>query len=63
MKAILNQQKKAIKTSEVKHLYAPQYETLSIENILRLAQQHREIYEFLPEGRDVPMLPRQVSIV
>ena len=40
MKDILSMRKKAIKVTEVKHLYVPQYESLSCAKILEYAENH-----------------------
>lgn len=61
MKAVMCRQKKAIKTGAVKYIFAPQYETLSIEKILEFASQYADVLQHLPEERDQHMLPRQVS--
>jgi hypothetical protein len=63
MKEVIAGRKKAIKTTDVKHLYAPQYETLSMEKILQFAFQldRARITNFMPDDKDIPFLPRQVS--
>ena len=61
MKALLMKKKKAIKTSVIKHLNVPQYSTLSVEKCLEFAFQFEQIVDYLPEERDLPLLPRQVS--
>ena len=37
MKAIMAKEKNAVKTSNIKYIYAPQYASLSIQNILDFA--------------------------
>ena len=59
IKDIMRGKKKAIKTSEVKYLYAPQYDSLSISKLLDFAAAYQAIEDYLPEARDIPMLPRQ----
>lgn len=61
MKLIVCMKKKALKTSEVKHLYAPQYSSLSIKELLQFVGQYGELEHYFPEAKDFPMLPRQVS--
>ena len=61
IKSIMCKQKRAIKTSAVKYMFAPQYDTLSIEKILAFSSQYAEVLNYLPEERDMHMLPRQVS--
>ena len=58
MKSLMSGQKKAIKTAEVKYLYAPQYSTLSLEKLLGFALQFQDLEVYLPEERDIPILPR-----
>ena len=53
--------RKAVKTGQIKHLYAPQYNSLSVDKILAFAWQFNEIHAYFPEKRDISMLPRQVS--
>ena len=59
MKALMSNKKKALKTTAVKHLYAPQYDTLSVGKLLDFAAAYPAIEEYLPEARDIPLLPRQ----
>ena len=59
MKALMSGKKRAIKTNDVRHLYAPQYDTLSISKILAFAADYPAVQEYLPEARDIPTLPRQ----
>jgi hypothetical protein len=60
LKQLLNMQKKAIKSDKVKVLYVPQYETLSIEEIMTWVLGHwPAIVQYLPDERDRHMLPRQ----
>ena len=61
MKSIMNMERKAIKKNAVKYIFAPQYDTLSIEKILEFANQYGEFVRHLPDPRDIHMLPRQVS--
>ena len=61
MKSIMNMERKAIKNNAVKYIFAPQYDTLSIEKILEFANQYAEFVKYLPDPRDIHMLPRQVS--
>ena len=59
MKALVAGKKKAIKTTAVRHLYAPQYDTLSVGKLLDFAAAYAAVEEYLPEARDIPLLPRQ----
>ena len=54
-------QKKALKNSEIKHCFAPQYESLSIKRLFEFCSLHPEVFEYFPEERDLPRLNRQVS--
>ena len=58
----MGMKKKAISNKEVKHLYAPQYPSLSIEKILEFANQFQELSHYMPDQCDIPLLPRQVSL-
>ena len=53
--------KKALRTEAVKVLYAPQYESLSIQKLMDFAAAYPAIEDYLPIAKDVPQLPRQVS--
>ena len=59
LKALISGKKRAIKTNDVRHLYAPQYDSLSISKILEFASAFPAVNEYLPEARDIPALPRQ----
>ena len=59
MKDILARKKRALKTAEVQYLYAPQYETLSIDKMLNFALQIEGTVDYFPPERDWPALPRQ----
>ena len=61
LKSILNKEKKAIKAGQIKYLYAPQYESLSIKKIIEFAVQFDGVIDHFPEPRDWASLPRQVS--
>ena len=58
MKDLITRKKKAIKTTDMKYLYVPQYESLSVQKILDFARTYPEIFEYLPDAKDVPALPR-----
>ena len=62
MKALLAGTKKALKTEAVKVLYAPQYESLAISKLLDFVAGYNAITDYLPDPRDMPSIPRQVSI-
>ena len=59
MKALMSRKKKALKTTDIKHLYAPQYDSLSVSKLLDFAAAYSAVEEHLPEPRDIPLLPRQ----
>ena len=61
MKALLAGTKKALKTEAVKVLYAPQYESLSIKQLLDFVAGYNAIVDYLPDAWDMPNIPRQVS--
>ena len=48
-----------IKNTCVKHIFAPQYENLSIEKVLEFAQEHAEVWDYLPARKDCYRLSRQ----
>ena len=49
----------SIKCDDVKVLYAPQYENLSIDRILEQARKAAHVNNYLPEDRDMHKVPRQ----
>ena len=59
MKALMGRKKRALKNSEVRHLSVPQYDTLSISKLLDFMAAYAAVEDFLPEARDISMLPRQ----
>lgn len=58
MKSIVAGDKKAVKVTEVQYLYAPQYSTLSIKEMLAFAQSNQRLPDYLPDPQDVQLLPR-----
>ena len=61
MKEVMAMKKKAIKSKDVQHIYAPQYETLTCAKIYEFVQHNAEVRAYFPVDKDVPALPRQVS--
>ncbi len=58
MKDILAGKKKALKVSEMKYLFVPQYESLSVKRILEFASSFPRVYEYFPIEKEVHSLPR-----
>ena len=50
--------KKKVKCDQVKIIFIPQYDKLTIETILDQAAFHPEVKDYLPDARDLPKLPR-----
>ena len=50
--------KKKVKCDQVKIIFIPQYDKLTIETILDQAAFHPEVKDYLPDERDLPKLPR-----
>ena len=48
----------SVKCEDVRYLYAPQYENLSIEKVLAAAKKNPAIEDYLPEDRDMHKVPR-----
>ena len=63
MKDLIAGIKRIMKVQEMKYLYVPQYETLSLGKILRFAQGYQGVFDFLPVEKDLLQLPRQVRII
>ena len=63
MKDLMARKRKAIKTSKIQTLNVPQYETLSIKKLLEFAADYHAIEVYFPEPREIPQLPRSVSVV
>lgn len=61
MKDIVAGKKRAVKNTDIVHIAAPQFSALSIEKILTHATRFQAIYAYLPDEKDIPALPRQVS--
>jgi hypothetical protein len=60
----INGQKSFIKSSSIKHLVVPQYESLSVQEILKWVRANHDtvIERYLPsEQKDIDRYPRQVS--
>ena len=61
MKMILSSKRKAIKNKDIRWLTVPQYEELTTGKILEFCAEYQGVGEYLPEPKDIPALPRQVS--
>ncbi len=48
-----------INNANVRHLAAPHYETLTIQKIGEYVQIHRGVYEYFPDIKEMPKIPRQ----
>ena len=61
MKEIMSMKKKALKSKDVKHIFAPHYETLTCAKIYQFVQDNAEARVYFPVDKDILSLPRQVS--
>ena len=54
-----------IKCDQVKVMFVPQYESLSLERILNQARKWQIVWDYLPDERDLHRLPRQwvISVI
>ena len=59
LKDLIMGKKSFIKCNQVKVMFCPQYESLSIERILERAREWKAIWNYLPDDRDLHRLPRQ----
>ena len=50
--------RKKVKCDQVKIIFIPQYDKLTIETILDQAAFYPEVKDYLPESRDLHKLPR-----
>ena len=48
----------SIKTDDIKVLYVPQYETLSVKLILEKINEHQRAPIYIPDERDIHKVPR-----
>ena len=48
-----------IKNEDIKVLYLPQYQSLTIESILAQGKKDAKVVQYLPEDRDMHKVPRQ----
>ena len=48
-----------IKNTEVKFIFAPQYEDLTVEKTLEFGQEHAQVWNYLPARKDCYRLSRQ----
>jgi len=49
---------KVVKCSEVKQIYCPQYEGLSIKTMQLEAAKYPEVAYYLPDAKELPKVPR-----
>ena len=47
-----------VKCSDVKVMFVPQFESLSVELMFQKAREWEKVWEYLPEERDLHRLPR-----
>lgn len=63
MKDIIANKKISIKADEMKYLYAPQYETITIAKIFQeINKTWPEVLKYMPDFRDQGKLPKQYVI-
>ena len=55
----MSRKKAYIHVDDVKTLHVPQYKNLSIEKILTFASTKPKVEKFLPDGIDLPKVPKQ----
>lgn len=48
-----------IKSQEVKHIFIPYYEGLTVENILQECGRNGDVRRYLPDGPDIQRVTRQ----
>ena len=48
-----------ISCTEFKHLYCPQYENISVKNMMQEAKKDPNIMQYLPDDQEIHLLPRQ----
>ena len=47
-----------MKCEDVKVIFVPYYETLSLKEVFKKAKAWEEVFEYLPDERDLHRLPR-----
>ena len=45
--------------SSVAHVHVPMYENLTLEQILAQLEAHPEVFEYLPDGKELRKVPRE----
>ena len=48
-----------VKMSRVAHVSVPHYENLTLEQIVAQLEGHPEVFEYLPDGKELQKVPRQ----
>jgi len=51
--------RKYLKSASIRHIQIPQYETLTLKEMLGFLQQHRQVLQYLPIAKEVVKLPKQ----
>ena len=62
MKDLLSKRRKAVKSADVQTINVPMYDSLSIKKMLDFAAAYNEVEDYFPDPREIPQLPRQVSV-
>ena len=59
LKALLSGEKKYIRCKDVEYVFVAQYDSLSVERMLRFADDYPGVFDYLPERKEIPKLPRK----
>lgn len=62
MKDLINGTKKFIKDDQVRHMYVPQYETLTVKEISGYIELYPEVRRYLPIQKELKTLPKQFLV-
>ena len=47
-----------IKSDNMQHLTVPQYDSLKVDNMIAIIEQHPEVYKFLPDRIEIKKVPK-----
>ena len=51
-----------IKSDAIQHLTVPQYDSLKVDNMIEIIEQHPEVYKYLPDRIEIKKIPKQYLV-
>ena len=59
LKDLMSRKKRYVRSDQIKTIFVPQYENLTLKHIDEFARQYPDIALYLPDAPDMPKTPKQ----